>query len=269
MSIAEICNKMYGKTIRECSNEQVYTALLALVKKVTEERKEAQERQEKENGKKVYYISAEFLIGRLIYNNLLNLGLLDQLAELFNENGIELSIFEDIEDPALGNGGLGRLAACFLDSAATHNIPLNGYGIRYKYGLFKQYFENGFQRETADDWQRFGDPWSIRRESEKVLVEFKNQQVYAVPYDMPVIGYGGKRINTLRLWQAEPVCAKVSAAEIRPCGAGARRSRGDFQRAVSKRRYGQRKAPAFETAIFLLQRIPPGYPAPIQTEAWE
>ena len=133
------------------------------------------------------------------------MGLLDQLAELFNENGIELSIFEDIEDPALGNGGLGRLAACFLDSAATHNIPLNGYGIRYKYGLFKQYFENGFQRETADDWQRFGDPWSIRRESEKVLVEFKNQQVYAVPYDMPVIGYGGKRINTLRLWQAEPV----------------------------------------------------------------
>ena len=199
----DICEALeldYGKTIQEASTVELYDAVSkAMMKAVAADWRKPYE------GKQACYFSAEFLIGRLIYNNLLNLGLLDQLAELFNENGIELSIFEDIEDPALGNGGLGRLAACFLDSAATHNIPLNGYGIRYKYGLFKQYFENGFQRETADDWQRFGDPWSIRRESEKVLVEFKNQQVYAVPYDMPVIGYGGKRINTLRLWQAEPV----------------------------------------------------------------
>ena len=199
----DICEALeldYGKTILEASTVELYDAVSkAMMKAVAADWRKPYE------GKQACYFSAEFLIGRLIYNNLLNLGLLDQLAELFNENGIELSIFEDIEDPALGNGGLGRLAACFLDSAATHNIPLNGYGIRYKYGLFKQYFENGFQRETADDWQRFGDPWSIRRESEKVLVEFKNQQVYAVPYDMPVIGYGGKRINTLRLWQAEPV----------------------------------------------------------------
>ena len=199
----DICEALeldYGKTIQEASTVELYDAVSkAMMKAVAADWRKPYE------GKRACYFSAEFLIGRLIYNNLLNLGLLDQLAELFNENGIELSIFEDIEDPALGNGGLGRLAACFLDSAATHNIPLNGYGIRYKYGLFKQYFENGFQRETADDWQRFGDPWSIRRESEKVLVEFKNQQVYAVPYDMPVIGYGGKRINTLRLWQAEPV----------------------------------------------------------------
>lgn len=200
---SDICEALeldYGKRIQEANTVELYNAVSkAVMKAVSDDWKKPCA------DKQACYFSAEFLIGRLIYNNLLNLGLLDQLAELFNENGIELSVFENIEDAALGNGGLGRLAACFLDSAATHNIPLNGYGIRYKYGLFKQYFENGFQRETADDWQRFGDPWSIRREAEKVLVSFKNQEVYAVPYDTPVIGYGGRRINTLRLWQAEPV----------------------------------------------------------------
>ena len=118
---------------------------------------------------------------------------------------MEVDELEEIEDAALGNGGLGRLAACFLDSAATQSIPLYGYGIRYRYGLFKQYFENGFQKEREDDWQRFGDPWSARREEEKVRVRFKDQEVWAVPYDTPVIGYGAKTINTLRLWQAEPI----------------------------------------------------------------
>ena len=199
----DICEALeldYGKNIQEASTVELYDAVSKAVMKAVaaDWRKPLKE-------KRTCYFSAEFLVGRLIYNNLLNLGLLDQLAELFNENGIELSIFEDIEDAALGNGGLGRLAACFLDSAATQNLPLDGYGIRYRYGLFKQYFENGFQRETADDWQRFGDPWSIRKESEKVQIDFKNQQVYAVPYDTPIIGYGGKRINTLRLWQSEPI----------------------------------------------------------------
>lgn len=199
----DICEALeldYGKNIQEASTVELYDAVSKAVMKAVaaDWRKPLKE-------KRACYFSAEFLVGRLIYNNLLNLGLLDQLAELFNENGIELSIFEDIEDAALGNGGLGRLAACFLDSAATQNLPLDGYGIRYRYGLFKQYFENGFQRETADDWQRFGDPWSIRKESEKVQIDFKNQQVYAVPYDTPIIGYGGKRINTLRLWQSEPI----------------------------------------------------------------
>lgn len=199
----DICEALeldYGKNIQEASTVELYDAVSKAVMKAVaaDWRKPLKE-------KRACYFSAEFLVGRLIYNNLLNLGLLDQLAELFNENGIELSIFEDIEDAALGNGGLGRLAACFLDSAATQNLPLDGYGIRYRYGLFKQYFENGFQRETADDWQRFGDPWSIRKESEKVRIDFKNQQVYAVPYDTPIIGYGGKRINTLRLWQSEPI----------------------------------------------------------------
>jgi len=156
-------------------------------------------------GKKVCYLSAEFLIGRLIYSNLLNMGLFNQFTELMSENNLDIRIFEDIEDAALGNGGLGRLAACFLDSGATNGITLNGYGIRYKYGLFKQYFENGFQMEEADNWQKFGDPWSIRKEDERVRIDYKNQSVYAVPYDTPVIGYGGKTINTLRLWQAEPL----------------------------------------------------------------
>ena len=157
--------------------------------------------------KRAAYLSAEFLIGRMIYSNLLNLGLLEDTKEMLAQNGIDIGIFEDIEDDALGNGGLGRLAACFIDSAATQNIPLDGYGIRYKYGLFKQYFENGFQKEKADDWQSYGDPWSIRREEDTVLIRFSGQTVKAVPYDMPVIGYGGKTVNTLRLWQAEAVNA--------------------------------------------------------------
>ena len=112
---------------------------------------------------------------------------------------------EDVEDAALGNGGLGRLAACFLDSAATLNLPLDGYGIRYKFGLFRQSFENGFQKELLDDWTRYGDPWSVRREDEKVSVVFGDETVIAVPYDIPVIGYATDNIGTLRLWQAEAV----------------------------------------------------------------
>lgn len=106
----------------------------------------------------------EFLVGRAIYNNLLCLGILDSTAEELKALGVDISEFEEVEDAALGNGGLGRLAACFLDSAATLNLPLDGYGIHYKYGLFKQGIKDGFQTETADDWQRYGDPWSVRRE---------------------------------------------------------------------------------------------------------
>ena len=112
---------------------------------------------------------------------------------------------EDIEDAALGNGGLGRLAACFLDSAATHDLPLDGYGLRYKFGLFKQSFKNGYQCEKADDWQRYGDPWSRRRDDKTVEITFADQKVMAVPYDMPIVGYGTDNIGTLRLWQSEPL----------------------------------------------------------------
>jgi len=156
-------------------------------------------------GKRACYFSAEFLLGRVIYQNLLNLGVLEDYKCIFEQNGLDINMFEQIEDAALGNGGLGRLAACFLDSAATHGLPLDGFGIRYKYGLFKQYFEDGFQQESADDWTRFGDPWSIRREHERVRVDFAEQSVWAVPYDMPIIGNGGHTVNTLRLWQAEAV----------------------------------------------------------------
>lgn len=154
--------------------------------------------------RKAYYISAEYLIGRLVYSNLYNLGILDEMKKLFASRGVDLAVLEDIEDAALGNGGLGRLAACFLDSAASTNIPLSGYGLRYKFGLFKQSFdENGSQKENADDWSKYGDPWSYRRYNHTVKVEFPDHTVLAVPYDVPVIGYGTKNINTLRLWQCE------------------------------------------------------------------
>ena len=155
--------------------------------------------------RKAYYISAEYLVGRLVYSNLYNLGILDEMKQLFAAHGVDLAVLEEIEDDALGNGGLGRLAACFLDSVASTDIPLSGYGLRYKYGLFKQSFdENGSQKESADDWSKFGDPWSYRRYNHTVRVEFPDQTVLAVPYDVPVIGYGTDNINTLRLWQCEP-----------------------------------------------------------------
>ncbi len=154
--------------------------------------------------RKAYYISAEYLIGRLVYSNLYNLGILDEMKKLFAERGVDLTCLEEIEDAALGNGGLGRLAACFLDSAASCNIPLSGYGLRYRFGLFKQSFDgNGSQCEAADDWTKFGDPWSYRRYNHTVKVKFADHTVLAVPYDVPVIGYGTQNINTLRLWQCE------------------------------------------------------------------
>ena len=157
----------------------------------------------KSSKKRVGYLSAEFLVGRAVFSNLYNLGILGEVRDWMKERGFDIASFEEIEDAALGNGGLGRLAACYLESGATVSIPLDGYGIRYRYGLFRQEFENGFQREAADDWQRCGDPWSYRREDESVLVEFSDFAVRAVPYDMPVIGYGGATVNTLRLWQSE------------------------------------------------------------------
>lgn len=155
------------------------------------------------SGRSASYLSMEFLMGRAIYNNILCLGLHDYAEELLNSAGGDLVAFEEIEDAALGNGGLGRLAACFLDSAAAMKLPLKGYGIRYKYGLFKQTIEDGFQREYADDWTKFGDPWSIRVENEDVVVHYSTGDVNAVPYDMPIFGYQNDFAGTLRLWQAE------------------------------------------------------------------
>ena len=161
-------------------------------------------KRERMHSRKAYYISAEYLIGRLVYSNLYNLGILEQMKELFAQRGVDLAILEDIEDDALGNGGLGRLAACFLDSAVSTNIPLSGYGLRYKFGLFKQSFdESGSQVEQADDWTKFGDPWSFRRYNHTVKIRFPDHTVLAVPYDVPVVGYGTDNVGTLRLWQCE------------------------------------------------------------------
>ena len=161
-------------------------------------------RENERSGKRqAYYISAEYLVGRMVFNNLYCMGVLDDTRRMLQERGVDLTILEDVEDDAFGNGGLGRLAACFLDSAVTHNIPLTGYGLRYRYGLFKQYFVNGYQHEAPDDWSKYGDPWSIRRVDRAVVVPMKTGDVLAVPYDMPVVGFGAKNVGTLRLWQCE------------------------------------------------------------------
>ena len=162
------------------------------------------EREKERAGKRqAAYISAEFLVGRLVYNNLFCMNVLEERRRLLAEKGVDLAILEDIEDDAFGNGGLGRLAACFMDSAVTHDIPLTGYGLRYRYGLFRQRFKDCAQQEEPDDWSRYGDPWSIRRLDQAVVVEMKTGNVLAVPYDMPVVGYGAKNVGTLRLWQTE------------------------------------------------------------------
>lgn len=153
--------------------------------------------------RRAYYFSAEYLMGRQIYNNLFSAGILGQVSELLAERGMEISALEEIGDMALGNGGLGRLAACFLDSAATHDLPLDGYGLRYRYGLFSQRIEDGFQREYADNWERFRDPWSKVRDDERIPVIMSGEIYTAVPYDMPVIGYRSDNYGTLRLFSCE------------------------------------------------------------------
>ena len=193
----------YDVSLRESTPQQLHEALgQAVMMSIAETWSDA--KRTREHSRKAYYISAEYLIGRLVYSNLFNLGILDEMKQLFAQRGVDLAVLEDIEDAALGNGGLGRLAACFLDSAASTNIPLSGYGLRYKFGLFKQSFDqNGSQKENADDWSKFGDPWSYRRYNHTVKVSFPDHTVLAVPYDVPVIGYGTDNVGTLRLWQCE------------------------------------------------------------------
>lgn len=196
--IARTCDK----PVRKLDVKELYTAVSqAVMRQINPTFVECKERRKLE--KTAYYMSAEFLMGRAIYANLKNLQIDDRVFALLKEHGIDGDVFESVGDAALGNGGLGRLAACFLDSAATLGKNLDGYGIRYRYGLFRQSFEDGFQKEYADDWLKWGDPWSRRVESESRLVEFKNFTVKAVPYDMPIIGYEGKTVNRLRLWQSE------------------------------------------------------------------
>ena len=158
-----------------------------------------------ETNRHACYFSMEFLVGRAVFNNLLCLGCYKEVETALQEMGASLASLEEIEDAALGNGGLGRLAACFLDSAATLNLPLDGYGIRYKYGLFKQSIVDGFQKEEPDNWMQYGDAWSVRCEKDAVLVHFNGQTVKAVPYDMPIVGYENNVVNTLRIWDAAAI----------------------------------------------------------------
>lgn len=192
------------KDIKSASPEKIHNALGETIMELYADRWN-NSRQEHLSKRRAAYLSMEFLVGRAVYNNLLCLGIYDEVNEVFGELGIDLADLECIEDAALGNGGLGRLAACFLDSAATLGLPLDGYGIRYKYGLFKQSIVDGFQKEDIDDWTKYGDPWSVRCDDETVLIEYNGQTVKAVPYDMPVFGCKTENVGTLRLWQAEPV----------------------------------------------------------------
>src|SRR5499427_7559457 len=174
---------------------------------------------ESENAKRIYYLSMEFLIGRSLANNITNLLLDPVVQHAAQTKGFDwLELVEQEPDAGLGNGGLGRLAACFLDSMATMQLPATGYGLRYEYGMFRQAIENGWQREYPDNWLRDGDPWEICRAHEKVEIKLnvsfklrdghfevipnRPSTLYGIPFDRPVVGYGGKTINTLRLWAA-------------------------------------------------------------------
>ena len=197
--------KMLKEKLSGCETPQeLHTALGNAVMEYAAENWE-KSRNAHLQSRRACYFSMEFLVGRAVFNNILCLGLYDDVQAVFSEMGKNLSDLEEIEDAALGNGGLGRLAACFLDSAASLDLPLDGYGIRYKYGLFKQGIEDGFQTETADNWTKYGDPWSVRNEDDAVEVKFNGQTVKAVPYDMPVFGCKTKHISTLRLWQSEAI----------------------------------------------------------------
>ena len=192
----------FGVSAEKATAVQLHESVSSVVMQEIAERWNASREKHLAN-RRACYLSMEFLMGRAVYNNLLVLGIKNDVDEALKLSGRSLAELEEIEDAALGNGGLGRLAACFLDSAAAHGIPLDGYGIRYKYGLFRQAIENGFQREYPDDWQRYGDPWSKRCDADAVTVEYSDMKVRAVPYDMPIIGCGTDNIGTLRLWQSE------------------------------------------------------------------
>ncbi|MBR2571032.1 MAG: glycogen/starch/alpha-glucan family phosphorylase [Clostridia bacterium] len=202
-TVQTILLKNCRRTLAEADAHQVHNALgEAVLMEVTPEWKACEDR--RANGKQAAYISCEYLMGRLVGNNLLCLGILGQVRDALGACGFDIARFEEIEDDAFGNGGLGRLAACFLDSAAALDVPLRGYGLRYRYGLFRQSFAaDGSQAEEPDDWARFGDPWSVRRDDLAVIVPMKTGDVRAVPYDVPIIGWQGKSIGTLRLWQTE------------------------------------------------------------------
>lgn len=206
--LSEISREKFGKSLKVLDKEEVLTVIGSLVnEKCKFHKKET-------DGKRVAYFSIEYLIGRLLESNLYNMKNMDFLEKALQNNGHSLKEFTDLEDYAFGNGGLGRLAACFLDSAASCEIPLDGYGIRYKYGLFRQSFsDNGEQVESPDDWQKYRDAFAIKKEEDSVTVEFSDYSVKAIPFDYNVIGYSFKSINTLRLYECKSDSAHQQEAE--------------------------------------------------------
>ena len=225
--VKENVRTLYRKEIEEANPQQIFQAVSYAVKDIImDDWFETQNKYEEENVKTVYYMSMEFLMGRALGNNLINMTAYTEVKEALDEMGIDLNVIEDEEpDAALGNGGLGRLAACFLDSLATLNYPAYGCGIRYRYGMFKQKIKDGYQVETPDNWLKEGNPFELRREEYAKEVRFggnirfeKNpetgrdefiqenyESVLAIPYDMPIVGYGNHVVNTLRIWDAQAI----------------------------------------------------------------
>ncbi|MGL4393292.1 MAG: glycogen/starch/alpha-glucan phosphorylase [Fusobacteriaceae bacterium] len=194
-----------GKKIQEAESHEIFQALAkTIVELVSANWYKTTEKYH--NNRQLHYLSSEFLMGRALGNNLINLGLTDDVKEIFQELKIDYNFIEEAEeDYGTGNGGLGRLAACFLDSLATLDLPGTGYSIRYKNGIFNQKIIDGFQVEQPETWLKYGDPWSVRKISDEVQVDFKDFSVRAIPFDTPVIGYDTKNINTLRLWESAPI----------------------------------------------------------------
>ena len=236
---------LYRKNLEEADAQQIFQAVSYAIKdRIVENWMETQKAYEKEDPKMVYYMSMEFLMGRALGNNLINLKAYKPVAEALEELGLDLNLIEDQEpDAALGNGGLGRLAACFLDSLATLGYPAYGCGIRYRYGMFKQEIRDGYQVEVPDNWLMNGNPFELRRPEYAKMVKFGGyvsvhtdengrnvftqegyQSVKAVPFDFPIVGYGNGIVNTLRIWDAEPVeCFQLDSFD-----------KGDYQKAVEQ-----------------------------------
>ena len=241
--IANVRN-LYRKNIEEATTSQVYHAVALAVKDMIIDRWIAtHEEYDKQDVKIVYYMSMEFLTGRFLGNNIINLCEQKEISEALQELGFDLNAIEDQErDPALGNGGLGRLAACFLDSLSTLGYPAYGCGIRYRYGLFRQQIKDGFQVEVPDEWLKDGYPFEIRRSEYATEVKFGGyvetqwdgqrnhfvqkgyQSILAVPYDIPIVGYGNNVVNSLRIWDAQPV-QSFNLADF---------DKGNYQKAVEQ-----------------------------------
>ena len=236
---------LYRKTLEEATPQQIFQAVSYAIKDaVVDHWMETQKQYEKQDPKMVYYMSMEFLMGRALGNNIINLQAYYTVEDALNELGVDLNVIEDQEpDAALGNGGLGRLAACFLDSLSTLGYAAYGCGIRYHYGMFKQQIRDGFQIEVPDNWLEYGNPFELRRPEYAKEVKFGGyvnvyvdengrsnfrqegyQSVKAIPYDMPIVGYGNGIVNTLRIWDAEPVeCFQLDSFD-----------KGDYQKAVEQ-----------------------------------